>query len=292
MAKKARVESQYSLQDSIVNTPRLSDSPLRLLQMVDKRIERQTETLKEMFKEMLKESENRLLNEIDKRLCEMRMEISDVTERVSKLETVAGEIEVLKQEMKLEIKDLKFQALKHENSLVACDLRLNGIPYNKDENLFSVFDSICKAINLPTPKLKSIHRLQNRNNTKNHNSPDAVIIVKLMSPYDKNFVLKCLASYRKDPNNKLLLNTIGFNSNTAFYINENLSNTNYKIFQEAIRLKKSKSIQSAYTFRGLVYVRRDVRDEPICIEHIDVLNGFRQHDFAMANMQQHASHVF
>lgn len=272
---------QRSLLDEISNTPKLTSSSSRLQQIIDDRLQRMNDELFERIKSLLRETENRIVNDFEKRICDLRSDFDDVTERMSKLEKVSDDVGALK----LEIKELKFQALKHENSLVACELRLNGIPYSKDENLFSVFDIICKNINIPTPHLKSIHRLQNRNNTKKHNSPDAVIIVKLMSPYDKNFFLKCLSSYKKDNNNQLILNTIGFDSNNPFYINENLSNSNYKIFQEAIRLKKMKFIQSAYTFRGLVYVRRDVRDDPICIEHIDVLNGFRNNDL------QHTSHT-
>lgn len=104
-----------------------------------------------------------------------------------------------------------------------------------------------------------------------------------MSPYDKNFFLKNFHQFKKATKSYLKLNHIGQNSNKQIYINENLSNSNYKILQEAIQLKKRKFIASAYTFRGLVYIKRNPTDEPYCIEHIDVLNFFREPESFSSN---------
>lgn len=252
-------------------SPLMADSSSRLKQLIDERLHKQSEDIYSRMKSLLIEFENSIVNEIDKRIYDVRVELNDVVERVSKIEKVVEEVTSLKSE----IKELKLQALKQENSLVACDLRINGIPYARDENLQNIFDTICGYINIPPPTLKSIYRLQNRNNTKAQFSRDAVIIAKLMSPYDKNFFLKNLSYYKKNNNNCLTLNITGLDSNTPFYINENLSNTNYQIFQKAILFKKRKYIQSAYTFRGIVHIKRTANDEPIGIEHIDILDGFR-----------------
>lgn len=263
--------SKRSLAGDFSCSPLITDSSSRLKQLIDERLHKQSEHIYTRMKSLLIEFENSIVNEIDKRICDVREELYDVIERVTKVEKVVEEVSALKSE----IKELKLQALKQENSLVACDIRLNGIPYVRDENLQHVFDTICMNMNIPPPTLKSIFRLQNRNNTKSQYSRDAVIIAKFMSPYDKNFFLKNLSLYKKNNNRILTLNITGLNSNTPFYINENLSNTNYTIFQRAIHFKKKHFIQSAYTFRGLVYVKRTADDNPICIEHVDILDGFR-----------------
>lgn len=254
-------------------SPLVADSSSRLKQLIDERLHKQSENIYTHMKSLLLEFENSIVNEIDKRICDIRVELNDVVERVSRIEKVVEEVSSLKSE----IKELKFQALKQENSLVACDLRINGIPYTRDENLQNLFDTICGNINIQPPTLKSIYRLQNRNNTKAQFSRDAVIIAKLKSPYDKNFFLKNLSNFKKNNNHRLTLNVAGLDSNMPFYINENLSNSNYQIFQKAIIFKKKKYIQSAYTFRGIVYVKRTANDEAIGIEHIDVLDGFRRY---------------
>lgn len=204
-------------------------------------------------------------------MSEMKNEIVAVTERVVRLETLTGEIMALKNE----IKTLKIQSLKNANSIVACDLRINGIPYTDQENLSQIFDTICKTISISTPPTKSIYRLQNRNNKAKDVSPDAVIIVKLFSPYDKNFFLKSLGIYKKINKTNLMLQHIGFQSQKTFNINENLTNTNYKIFREALTLKKRQILHSAYTFRGLVYVKRAKDDDPTCMADFEALEFFR-----------------
>lgn len=212
------------------------------------------------------------INALRQEICLLRAHNDEVAEQISSLERVADDAGI----SKAEIRDLQIQVLKQENSLVADELRLNGIPFHKDENILALFECICSKFNLTLPNLKCIYRLQNRNNKKNNISPDAVIIVKFLSPYDKNFFLKRLFEFKKRHNYTLSLNDIGFDSNMPIYINENLSNKNYKIFREAVKLKKDKCVQSAYTFRGLVYVKRNPTDEPICIVHLDTLGGFRQ----------------
>ncbi|XP_075167477.1 uncharacterized protein LOC142239569 [Haematobia irritans] len=46
---------------------------------------------------------------------------------------------------------------------------------------------------------------------------------------------------------------LGFNSGNPFYINEQLSQHNFKVFREARRYKNEKRLHSVYTMRGVVY---------------------------------------
>lgn len=256
---------------NLSKTPRLSDSPFRMVQMLDERFTKLSDKLVCQFKTMLKETETRIINEFEQKLSELRTNLDDVNTRVSNLEKVAGEI----QHTKAEIDDLRIQLLRQENATVACEIRVNGIPFQTEENLFDVFANICESINIAVPRIKTIHRLQNRNNTKNLNSPDGVILIKFMSPYDKNFFLKSVSGYKKIHNNMLLLNSIGFRSTSQYYINENLSNMNYKFLQDAIHLKKKGLVKSAYTFRGLAYIKRFDSNEPICIFHPKIIDNLR-----------------
>lgn len=275
-SKRSANDAESSNHDSL---PPLfeADSATRVWQWLDKKMAKQTESInqhialaEQRISVYVKELENRLLNEVDKRLCEMRKEITDVNDRVTKLETAMSENIELKQE----IQKLKIQSLKHSNSAVACDLRIQGIPYNFDENLHHLFDNICKVLQIKTPLFQFIHRLQNRNNKNKTNSPDGVIIARLMTPFDKNFFLKSLNEFKKG--NNLTLNLLGFETdipNRYFYINENLTNGNFKILREAVSLKKKKVLHSAYSFRGLVYVKLLSTDQPLCIEDLEVLNN-------------------
>lgn len=125
------------------------------------------------------------------------------------------------------------------------------------------------TLNIRTPTVKSVYRVNNTGS--NRGSPDSVIMVNLTTPFDKNFILKNIAMFRKSNKSNLILKHAGIDSEQPFYVNENLTNHNYKIFQNALKLKKQKHLYSVFTLRGLVYVKRNSNDPPTLIENIDQL---------------------
>lgn len=259
---------QNSLFENISKTPRLptNDSPFKLLNLVDRRFEKITEVMKTL----IHESEARMIKEFDKRFDLLKIDILNVTQRVTKLESVADDIATLKDE----VSKLKTQLQRQENSLIASDLRINGIPYRREEDLYGVFTTICNNLNVNTPAVKSIYRMQNFNNKQKDNFPNAVIMVKLLSPYDKNFILKSIANFRKRNKTPLLLRHIGENCDRPFYINENLTSLNFKILQSAVGLKKAKRLKSVFTLRGLVYIKFNSDEEPVRIDSMENLLNF------------------
>lgn len=304
---------EISLVESATRTPRLSDSPLRLLQMVDKRLEKQTVEIHTQLKELFKESEARLLNQLEKILCdklsEIRLDIDDVRQRVTNLETEAIQQKLATEhkiselqkeivnametannvntvssesvELKTEITNLRNKLSQNENLAVACDLRIDGIPYNNNEDLYMIFSTMCSNLNIQTPHIKAIYRLKNKNN-----SPAPTILAKMMSPYEKNFFLKTVANYRRRNKDLLRLYLINFDANNPFYVNENLSQTNYKIFNKALKMKKEQIFLSVFTMRGIVHVVKNETDQPIRIEFFDQLEKFFRENGNEVEMHQ------
>lgn len=260
--------------------PKLSstDAYLKYVNSLDKRMEKQTNEIKNL----LNEFEFRLITELDKKMDEMKKELVDVSERVTKLESVVEELGEVRNEMwniKKEINALKMQIKRQENSTIAADLRINGIPFSKDEDLLLTFNKICSTINLTTPAIKSIFRLQNENNKHKTNSQDAVIIVKMMSPYDKNFFLKTLSLFRNSNKNfNFRLSQIDSNVepnstfDNKFFVNENLTHSNYRLLQAAIKLKRGKKLCAAFSLRGIVYVKISPNDQPTRIDEFGDIN--------------------
>lgn len=66
------------------------------------------------------------------------MIIEELSERVTKIEAKCEE----------EIKYMKLQVQRQVNLPVSCDLKLNGIPFSKSENLSGIFESICNQLNI------------------------------------------------------------------------------------------------------------------------------------------------
>lgn len=279
---------------------RLSDtaitrSPLMMMQMMDKRFDKLTEQLTEhlqtMMGKMLNECKDSLLSEIDKKFNVLMSDINKVTERVTNLETsvekiknsATNEMVALNHEiekLKTEIIFLKNCARNQENSIVAYDIRVTNVPTVPNENLYNFYGKLCEIINITPPNIKSIFRVKinknspttNRNTRKNRNTLDAAIIIKFQCPYERNFVLKSITSFIKYRGDSLRLNLIGYESSVPFFVNENLTPNNHRIFLQANRLKKDGLISAAFINRGLVYIRQQKNDEPTCVNEIDQLN--------------------
>ncbi|KNC25639.1 hypothetical protein FF38_00950 [Lucilia cuprina] len=178
---------------------------------MDKRIDKLTDQLQLMIQNFFHECEDRLLNDIDKRLNLTRNDLNNITERVESLESLVHEIKNTAtdkiveltnetEELKREISYLKDCARKHDNSIVAYDIRINGIPEHNNEDLFDMYLKICQIVNICPPDIKAIFRVKIKSpfGRLNHNlenkraNSDAPIIIKFKSPYERNFVLKSI----------------------------------------------------------------------------------------------------
>lgn len=269
--KRLREVMQNSLLGNACKTPRLinTESPLKFITIMDKRFDKLTEQLQSIIETKFNECKDNLLSEIDKRFNTIKCGLDELNKRVTHLESVAVEFKTMQDE----IKSLKTKMKRQENNTVACDLRLNEIPFSENENLMDIFSDICNAIQVSVPAVKSIYRLQNQNNKNKTDSKDAVIIVKMWSPYDKNYFLKSFASFKKlNKGFFFCLRHIGINSDNKFYVNENLTATNFNILRAAVRMKKRKYIHSAFTMRGLVYIKKTANDNLTLIDDINCLN--------------------
>lgn len=229
--------------------------------------------------------QNELTNTKIAELIEFKLHFDDkiaaVENRLLNLETEA----LVVQSLKNEILDIRRELNRCENLTVASDLRINGIPRYDNENLFQIFYKICDTININRPHITSIFRLKkanrrqtnqaNQNNNINHVA-DPTIIVRFESHLDRNFVLKSVANFIRMRKGFLCLNDIGFDSNTAIFIKENLTPCNFRILIEALRLKKQQQLSTVFSMRGIVYVKLNDTEDSRRIETLDELqNLFR-----------------
>lgn len=265
-----RLRDNYQMSNTSKSLTNI-DSPFKSLNIIDKRFDKLTTEIETMINNKLTECKTELLNMFDKSFSIIKTELKNVTERVQQLETAADSIK----SMQIEITSLKTKLKLQENKNVACELRLSEIPYKENENLYLLFEKICNSINITVPAVKTIYRLQNANNKKKNNSKDAVIIVKMWSPYDKNYFLKSFANYRKiNKGFNFCLKHLGESSNNKFFVNENLTQYNYTILRAAIKLKKENRLHSAFSMRGLVYIKKTAESNIIRVDDIVYLDDF------------------
>ena len=264
------------LNPQVTATPKLTDggvSTPKLWQMMDFRFSKQNTIL--LAK--LEESEKRILNGIDQKFTAFQKELTSLAERVLDIEAKISDVSALK----TELKEVKEQVAKIENAAVSCDVRILGIPNYENENLANVFNQICNTIQIKPPIVKNIYRNKPKPTSPNgsHNR-DGVVCIKLTSPYEKSVLLRSVAKFKREHNDLLRLKHIGFDgSEKPIYINECLTNTNFKILQAAVQLRKQKQIYAAFSARGLVYIKLSESDSATCVGSLVELNNLTKEKF-------------
>lgn len=293
-AKRDREESSQPENNS--KTPRLAretQQQSKLLLEIEKCFQKQSLQINKAFGEFeekfshifkrLEDVETKILNTLNSRIQQIENNVDNICERLNKIEEITvndiyNQIRKLEEResekedtesIQTEIQNLKMQIRKQDNLAVSCDLRINGIPYTDTERLDGLFNSICNALCTSTPPYKSIYRLKNV-----RSGPDGTILVQLLTPYLKNSLLKSLSQFRKNSKTNLLLRHIGFDSDRPIHINENLTTHNFKILKAAIGMRKQNLLTSAFSRRGLIYVKSAANNELILIETIVQLNQF------------------
>lgn len=287
LAPKRLRELHDSLSESMSKTPKVSryESPTRLIHIMEKRFEKQQSDINLMMEKF----EQRILKEFERNLtnvkleivndvkAELRNELKDIFEslnndindlkmRIEKLEST----DTVNSQLQNNIKDLNIRILQQENLVVSSDLRISGIPEYDGEHLPSLFNNICKSLNVSNVNLQTIYRVKNFKNIRG--IKDGPIVAKLQTPFEKNYILKVITDYKRNLKKQLNLRQIGFESDVPFYIHENLTPFNHRILKSALRLKKDKQIKSVYTIRGIVYIKMLDSESPVCLKTFDELN--------------------
>lgn len=104
---------------------------------------------------MIAESKRWLITEIEQKFNDLRdeiindvkREVKELNDRVIKLESDNMQINKLKSD----VESLKIKCLNQENSIVASDVRITGIPFYKNENLNEIFENMCNTLNINMP---------------------------------------------------------------------------------------------------------------------------------------------
>ena len=269
MTRNTRKRSKSASPDrEVMKTPKLNDDvTVGIMKLIDSKFQELNDAINAKMEDLstnIMSSKSEILSQINTQILELRREYNLITERIIKLESDGDKGENLK----AEICFLKEKIEKQENINVSSEIRINGVPSTENEDLFTVFKNICGVINIPTPHIHGIFRVKNISNNKFNDGP---IIVKLYSSFERNYLMRSFAMFRRQ-NRPLTLQQIGFQSHAPIYLNENLTKTNNSIMRAASKYKREKKCSAAYSLRGWVFVRIQQNDAPILIKSLSMLD--------------------
>lgn len=154
---------------------------------------------------------------------------------------------------------MKVDAL--ERQIIANDVIITGIPASREENVETIFDSICKAVGYTVTSYVNVVNAVFRLPGKSDRRP---IIVKFTSWKTKIDFIKQYRSFKN-----LLLSHIGFLSSSPIYISECLTKYNREIFKAAAIKRKKGDIFNVFTIRGHVFIKKVADGNPIKLLAMD-----------------------
>ena len=270
MTRNNRKRSNSASPDpDIVKTPKLvnDDITVGIMKLIDSKFKELNEAINakiELVSNKIETFKSEILAQIGIQINELRNEYKTIANKVEQLEVKMKENEYFR----TELDGLKERTDKLDNVAISAELRINGIPSNKNENLFEIFKLICTSLQITTPNIHSIFRIRNNGNSRYNDAP---IILKLASPYERNFLMRSFALFRRQNRCCLTLEHIGLNSKEPIYLNENLTKTNSIIMKTATKYKKDGKLNAAYSLRGLVFVKIPNNDTPLLIKSVNML---------------------
>uniref|UniRef100_T1HZX8 Uncharacterized protein n=1 Tax=Rhodnius prolixus TaxID=13249 RepID=T1HZX8_RHOPR len=135
-------------------------------------------------------------------------------------------------------------------------LKIDNIPELPNEDLFSIFETLSKEIDIDFDRdvIDSIYR-----GRTGRNPSHPPIFVKFMKTSIKiSFLIKCKLNKKK-----LSLKIFGLDATSLIYVNEYLSPPSFKVFKEAKVLLKEGKLSRLWTRNGKVMVKLAENPTPI-----------------------------
>lgn len=194
------------------------------------------------------------------KLEEYGSRLSDLELKVTELEKFQESINCLQ----TDIAKIKFEfASQHQRSRLN-NVEIKGVPLKKDENLFSIFDSISRKINYNCPKTQ----INYISRVPIYNSSEKLIIVSFLNRYIKeDFIAAARA------NRDLSAPDIGYQgSSNRIYINDHLSVEHKKLLSRVKAVAKEKSYEYVWVKHGKIHVLKNQSSKLVIIRKDADLN--------------------
>ncbi|XP_026729543.1 uncharacterized protein LOC113495137 [Trichoplusia ni] len=166
--------------------------------------------------------------------------------------------------LQTDIAKIKFEFASQDQRSRLNNVEIKGVPLKKDENLFSIFDSISRKIkyNCPKTQINYISRVPI------YNSSERLIIVSFLNRYSKeDFIAAARA------NRDLSAPDIGYQgSSNRIYINDHLSVEHKKLLSRVKAIAKEKSYEYVWFKHGKIHALKNQSSKLVIIRKDADLN--------------------
>lgn len=184
------------------------------------------------------------LNDIMEKLMDMDNKYTDL---LNKYEEQIKVNEILKAEILTIKSQLGKEQNKNEQNELRNNIIVNGVPYDKRENIEDIIKKMGEALQVQTVNKLKCFRI---GKGRNHNG-QMPIKVCFTSENEKEEFLE--ARKKKMINAK----DLGYEEENIIYLNHDLTKANQYLFKEVLKYKRENNYRFAWISRGKIYMRKD-----------------------------------
>lgn len=154
-----------------------------------------------------------------------------------------------------------------------CNIEIQEVPENKNENIVSMVTSLCSRVSIPLCRdnITMCHRVSQLNPTS---ARPRNIVVTLSNPRIRDEIIAATRKYNKsNAMDKLNSKHLGINGETkAVYVCENLSRDMKKLYTATRISAKNKDYRYTWIRNGKIFTRKNDTSPVINISNFEKLN--------------------
>jgi hypothetical protein len=183
------------------------------------------------------------------KLDECASRLQQVEIKLPELESINNTLNDKINAMGLQLSHLKNELISRDQWLRLNNVEIKGVPLKKNENLFTIMDSLCQVVGYPVHRtsINYISRIPV------HNSKEKSIIVSFANRYIKE---DFIASARVKKS--ILADEIGFNDNhQKIYVNDHLTPEYKQLLTKTKTALKAKGYMYVWVKFAKIHVRKD-----------------------------------
>lgn len=259
-----------------ISSPRTDDAIMEdLKSYFDKRLKEETATILSQVKQQMALENKAIYSVIE----ELKSNVGTVCSQYEELRNALSEksqmIDNLKTEnrtLQLQLDAINSQINTMEQQSRACNVEIQCVPENRNENLLTVIKQLGNIISRPLDdsEIMNIHRVPKINQASER--PRA-IVAKLVSPRVRDELLAAVKQFnRSHESEKLHSGHLGYaDEKHPVYVTEHLSPANKKLHAAVRAAAKEKQYQFVWVRNGKIFVRKNTTSRSLVISTVDAI---------------------
>lgn len=287
-SKSVEEYPQTSSKTVVVTVPQAPILTLKdISALLDEKLSHNSSHMANLRSAIIKDVKSMITTEINGAISELKAdfttttdflmeELGDVKNKIQEKDDLVQKLEKEKNSLQVQITSLNNRIEVMEKMSRDCNVEIQCVPEQRNENTYNIFKKICESINVPIldADIRACRRVAKMDTTSKR---PRNIIITLNSPRLRDNVLSAAYRYNKrQSSDKFGSKQIGFEGeNQRIYFSEHLSPEMKRVHAAARKYAKENNYLYVWVKFGQVYLRKNESSTAVRVKNIDCLKNLK-----------------